>query len=169
MWALVPAGGAQGCLREARGGGVWELIDRHRVTHLNGAPTVVTTILNAPEAHTLDESLVITVAGAPPSPTTLSEAESMGFRIVHVYGLTETYGPYTACVWQDSWQHLSAEERARMQARQGVGMVQTERVRVVEPGLRDGRLVDVPADGASMGEIVMRGNNVMQGYYRDPE
>ncbi|KXX59624.1 long-chain-fatty-acid--CoA ligase [Rhodococcus sp. LB1] len=168
-WALVAAGGTQVCLREVRGDRVWELIDRHRVTHLNGAPTVVTTILNAPEAHTLDESLVVTVAGAPPSPTTLSEAESMGFTIVHVYGLTETYGPYTACVWQDGWRDLRADERARMQSRQGVAMVQADPVRVVEAELLDGQLVDVPADGLTMGEIVMRGNNVMREYYRDPE
>ncbi|TWH44244.1 long-chain-fatty-acid--CoA ligase [Rhodococcus rhodochrous] len=169
IWALVAAGGTQVCLREVRGDKVWELIDRHRVTHLNGAPTVVTTILNAPEAHTLDESLVVTVAGAPPSPTTLSEAETMGFTIVHVYGLTETYGPYTACVWQDGWRNLCAEERARMQSRQGVAMIQADPVRVVEAELIDGQLVDVPADGTTMGEIVMRGNNVMREYYRDSE
>ncbi|WP_412515269.1 long-chain-fatty-acid--CoA ligase [Actinomadura madurae] len=168
-WALVAAGGTQICLREVRGDRVWELIDRHGVTHLNGAPTVVTTILNSPRAHRLDRPLVITVAGAPPSPTTLSEAESMGFSIVHVYGLTETYGPYTVCVWQDAWRHLSAEERATMQARQGVAMVQADPVRVVEFEPRDGHLVDVPADGRTMGEIVMRGNNVMRGYHRDPE
>ena len=168
-WALVAAGGTHVCLREVRGDKVWDLIDRHGVTHLNGAPTVVTTILSSPSAHKLGRAVIITVAGAPPSPTTLFEAEAMGFRIVHVYGLTETYGPYTVCAWQDSWQDLSAEERAGRQSRQGVGMVQADQVRVVETELRDGQPVDVPADGETMGEVVMRGNNVMQGYYRDPE
>jgi fatty-acyl-CoA synthase len=90
--------------------------------------------------------------------------EKMGFRIVHVYGLTETYGPYSVCQWQPSWAELDAEERAQLQARQGVGMVQADWLRVV-----DEQMADVPADGETMGEIVMRGNNVMAGYFEDPE
>jgi fatty-acyl-CoA synthase len=88
--------------------------------------------------------------------------ERMGFGIVHVYGLTETYGPYSVCQRQVDWTQLDAEQRAVLQARQGVGMLQAERVRVV-----DEAMLDVPADGATMGEIVMHGNNVMAGYYLD--
>jgi fatty-acyl-CoA synthase len=174
-WGITAIGGTHVCLREVRGDAIWGLIGEHRVTHLNGAPTVVTTIMNAAEARTLDYALVVTTAGAPPSPTTILEMEKMGFRIVHVYGLTETYGPYTVCQWQDDWAALPDTERARLQARQGVGMIQTDAVRVVEVLDEDVtdwasvELVDVPADGTTMGEIVMHGNNVMSGYYRDPD
>ena len=168
-WALVAIGGIQVCLREVRGDAIWQLIDDERVTHLNGAPTVVATVLDSPRAHVLDHRVVITTAAAPPSPTALARAERMGFSIVHVYGLTETYGPYAVCQWQRRWDGLDPEQRARLRARQGVGMIQAERMRVVASMLRDGQLVDVPADGATMGEIAMRGNNVMKGYYRDPD
>ncbi|WP_328309814.1 acyl--CoA ligase family protein [Actinomycetospora sp. NBC_00405] len=178
-WAITAIGGTHVCLREVRGDAIWALIDEHRVTHLNGAPTVVTTIMNAAEARTLDYALVVTTAGAPPSPTTILEMEKMGFRIVHVYGLTETYGPYTVCQWQEDWRGLEEHERARRQARQGVGMLIAEPVRVVETLSEDVagdasawasvQLVDVPADGQTMGEIVMRGNNVMSGYFRDDD
>ena len=174
-WAITAIGGTHVCLREVRGDAIWALIGEHRVTHLNGAPTVVTTIMNAAEARTLDYALVVTTAGAPPSPTTILEMEKMGFRIVHVYGLTETYGPYSVCQWQEQWRGLEEHARAKLQARQGVGMLQTEPLRVVET-LDDDvsdwssvRLVDVPADGTTMGEIVMQGNNVMSGYFRDPD
>jgi len=163
-WALVGIGGTQVCLREVRGDVIWGLIREHRVTHLNGAPTVVTTIMNAAEAATLDSPIVITTAGAPPSPTTILHMEKMGFTVVHVYGLTETYGPYSVGEYKREWDTLSPEERAKMLARQGVGMIQAERMRVV-----DEQMNDVPADGQTMGEVVMRGNNVMKGYFDNPE
>jgi len=162
-WAVTAVGGTHVCLREVRGDVIWNLIREHGVTHLNGAPTVVTTILRAPEASELDRPITITTAGAPPSPTTIGHAERMGFRIVHVYGLTETYGPYSVNQYQRAWDDLSTEERAKKQARQGVGMLCADRLRVV-----DERMNDVPADGTTMGEVVMRGNNVMLGYFEDP-
>ncbi len=163
-WSLTAIGGTHVCLREVRGDAIWEQLREHHVTHLNAAPTVVSTILNTPEAGPLTRPVLITTAGAPPSPTTIAHMEQMGFRIVHVYGLTETYGPITFCQSQPQWADLSAEQRAVLQARQGVNMIQAEIVRVV-----DADMADVPADGSTMGEIVMRGNNVMIGYYLDPD
>jgi fatty-acyl-CoA synthase len=163
-WAVTAIGGTHVCLREVRSDAIWRLIRDEGVTHLNGAPTVVTTVVRAPEATKLDRPVVITTAGAPPSPTTIMAAEQMGFRIVHVYGLTETYGPYSVNQYQRAWDDLEPEERAKHQARQGVGMVCADRLRVVDEDMND-----VPADGTTMGEIVMRGNNVMKGYFDDPE
>ena len=168
-WALAAAGGLQVGLREVRGPVIWDLIDAHGITHLNGAPTVVSTIMDAPEAHDLDHRLVITTAAAPPSPSMLSRMAAMGFEIVHVYGLTETYGPYTVCEWQPSWADLDGQARSAKLARQGVGMLTADRVRVVRTDVDGDDLVDVPADAATMGEVVMRGNNVMKGYYNDAE
>jgi fatty-acyl-CoA synthase len=163
-WAVTAIGGTHVCLREVRGDVIWREIRSRAVTHLNGAPTVVTSILNTAGAGPLDHALTITTAGAPPSPSTIGEVEQLGFNIVHVYGLTETYGPYSVCQLQPSWSTEVPETRARLQARQGVGMVQADRLRVVGTDMRD-----VPADGVTMGEIVMRGNNVMLGYYNDPD
>ena len=163
-WALTGIGGTHVCLREVRGDVIWEQIKEHRVTHLNGAPTVVTTIMNSPQAAKVDYSLLITTAGAPPSPTTILQMEQMGFQIVHVYGLTESYGPYSVCQSQRGWSSLEPQERATLQARQGVSMIQAERVRVVDDTMKD-----VPSDALTMGEIVLRGNNVMAGYYDDPQ
>ncbi|TYK42966.1 acyl--CoA ligase family protein [Actinomadura decatromicini] len=163
-WALAAVGGTQICLRAVDAGEVWRLIDAEGVTHLNGAPTVLVTIANAPEAHPLPRPLTVTTAAAPPSPKIIARMEDLGAEIVHVYGLTETYGPYSVCEPQPGWPGLDGAERARLLARQGVGMVQTDGLRVVDADMRD-----VPADGETLGEIVMRGNNVMKGYHRDEE
>ncbi|SFB51511.1 fatty-acyl-CoA synthase [Amycolatopsis marina] len=163
-WAVTAVGGTHVCLRAVDGGEIWRLLDTEGITHLNGAPTVLVTIANHEDAHPLDREVVVTTAGAPPSPTVISRMAELGTRLVHVYGLTETYGPYTVCEYQDGWAVLDVEARSRLLARQGVGMVVTDGVRVV-----DGDLRDVPRDGVTMGEVVMRGNNVMSGYFADPD
>ncbi|MFD1814622.1 long-chain-fatty-acid--CoA ligase [Rhodococcus gannanensis] len=161
-WAVTAAGGTHVCLRAVRAEPIWEAIDTLGITNLCGAPTVCSTIADAAEAHELTTPLRITTAGAPPSPTIIGKLEALGVSVVHVYGLTEVYGPYTICEPQESWAELDPAERAVLISRQGVGMLQAETARVVDPQMRD-----VPADGISLGEIVLRGNNVMLGYYRD--
>ncbi|RFS81155.1 long-chain-fatty-acid--CoA ligase [Actinomadura spongiicola] len=163
-WALAAVGGTQVCLRAVVAGEVWRLIDAEGVTHLNGAPTVLVTIANAAQARPLERPLTVTTAGAPPSPTIIAQMEGLGADIVHVYGLTETYGPYSVCEPQPGWPELPTSDRARLLARQGVGMIQTDGLRVVDDDMND-----VPPDGETLGEIVMRGNNVMKGYHRDEE
>jgi fatty-acyl-CoA synthase len=164
-WALTAIGGVHVCLREVRGDAIWQQLREHGITHLNAAPTVVSAILTASQAAPLTRPVTITTAGAPPSPTTIAEMERTGFKVVHVYGLTETYGPFTVCQPQPEWADLPAGQRAALQARQGVDMIPAEGLRVVNAKTQ----ADVPADGQAMGEIVMRGNIVMAGYYLDPQ
>nr|WP_218680937.1 AMP-binding protein [Rhodococcus qingshengii] len=169
-WAVTAAIGRHVCLRAVRASPMWSLIDEHAVSHLNGAPTVLTTLANASEAHELSAPLTVTTAGAPPSPTIISRIRKLGAEIVHVYGLTETYGPYSVCEPQPEWAALDDAEQATLMARQGVGMITNDRLRVVRPNLsNDGELVDVVDDGSEMGEIVMRGNGVMKGYFADAD
>ena len=163
-WAVTAIGGTHVCLREVRGDAIWQQLREHGVTHLSAAPTVVSAILNASAAGPLTRPVTVSAGGAPPSPTTIAEIERLGFKLVHLYGLTETYGPISVCQPQPHWAELPAGQRAALQARQGVGMIQAEGLRVV-----DKSMADVPADCETMGEIVMRGNNVLAGYYLDPE
>jgi fatty-acyl-CoA synthase len=163
-WAVTAVGGRHVCLRKVDPPLVWRLIADEGVTHLNGAPTVLVMLCADDAAHVLERPVQVTTAGAPPPPAVISRTEALGFRINHVYGLTETYGPITVCEWHVEWDGQGDEERARLRARQGVAMMTSDPVRVV-----DGELRDVPRDGETMGEIAMRGNNVMKGYFADEE
>ncbi|MCE2527961.1 MAG: long-chain-fatty-acid--CoA ligase [Actinomycetia bacterium] len=162
-WGVTAVGGRHVCLRAVRPDQIWSLIESEGISHLNGAPTVLVGMANHPSARRLDAPLTVTTAGAPPSPTIIGQMEELGARVVHVYGLTETYGPYTVCETQADWARRSTEERARLMARQGVAMVGADPIRVV-----DAQMNDLPRDGETMGEVVMRGNIVMSGYYDNP-
>ncbi|GLY70120.1 acyl--CoA ligase family protein [Amycolatopsis taiwanensis] len=162
-WAVTAIGGTHVCLRAIDAAEIWRLIDAERVTHFNGAPTVLVAITNHEGAHPLTREIVVTTAGAPPSPTVIRRISELGARLTHVYGLTETYGPYTVCEPQEGWLTLDVAARSKEMSRQGVGMIVTDGVRVVDEQMRD-----VPRDGVTMGEVVMRGNNVMSGYFNDP-
>ncbi len=161
-WAVTAVGARHVCLRKVDAGLIWDLIDSEGVTHFNGAPAVHSSIANDARAHPLDRELTVTVAGAPPSPTLLARLQELHLRPIHVYGLTETYGPHTVCAWHPEWDELDADARATLLARQGQAYVTSELVRVV-----DDQMCDV-APG-QMGEVVMRGNNVMAGYFEDPK
>src|SRR3954454_1850521 len=155
-WAVTAAGGTHVCLRQFEPADVWRLIREEGVTHYCGSPTVHTALVQHPDAAPVGRTLTTLVAAAPPSPTLLGRMEALDMHVVHVYGLTETYGPHTVRTWQDGWEALSVEERARQLSRQGQGYTMADLVRVVDDDMRD-----VPRDGATLGEVVMRGNNVM--------
>ncbi len=163
-WAVTAAAGTHVCLRAVDPELIWRLFREEGVTHYNGSPTVQTALVHHPDAGPLEPEVTALVAGAPPSPTLLGRMAALNIRIVHVYGLTETYGPHTVCTLRDGWEELPAEERARLLARQGHGYTTAEPVRVVDEDMQD-----VPRDGATMGEVVMRGNNVMAGYFANEE
>jgi fatty-acyl-CoA synthase len=163
-WAVTAVGGTHVCLRRVEPDVIWDLFDTEGVTHYNGAPTVQLFVVNHPKAHRLERPITVTVAAAPPSPTLLGQMKALNLRPIHVYGLTETYGPYTVCEWHKEWDVLPQTEQARLLSRQGQGNVTSDRVRVVNEEMED-----VPRDAETMGEVVMHGNNVMKGYYENSE
>ena len=164
-WGVTGAGGRHLLLRKVDPPLVWRLVREQGVTHFNGAPTVLIMLINDPSAPSgrLPHPLRIATGGAPPSPTLLAQWEAIGAEISHIYGLTETYGPHTVCDWHPEWSAHDPETRARLRARQGVANLIACELRVVDQEMRD-----VPADAETLGEVVMRGNNVMSGYFDDP-
>jgi fatty-acyl-CoA synthase len=163
-WGVTAIGGTHVCLRAVDPGEIWSLIRSRGVTHLNAAPTVLIGMVNHPDADQLEEPLTVTTAGAPPSPSLIEAMSGLGANLIHVYGLTETYGPHTVCEIQPGVADMSASERARFMSRQGVSYVVADPTRVVDDSMED-----IARDAESMGEVVMRGNNVMKGYYDDPD
>ncbi|XP_008781078.2 acetate/butyrate--CoA ligase AAE7, peroxisomal-like [Phoenix dactylifera] len=167
-WSLAALCGTSICLRQVTAKAIYSAIANHGVTHFCAAPVVLNTIINAsPSDAILPLPRVVNVmtAGAAPPPSVLAAMSSLGFRITHTYGLSETYGPSTVCAWKPEWDRLLPEERARLHARQGVRYIGMEGLDVVN--LKT--MAPVPADGTTLGEIVMRGNLVMKGYLKNPK
>jgi fatty-acyl-CoA synthase len=165
-WTVTALAGTHVCLRRVEAGAIYEAIAREGVTHLCGAPVVMNMLLNeGPELkRSLDRRIEMMTAGAAPPAAVIEGMEGLGFHITHVYGLTESYGPAVVCAWHDEWDERPAAERARLKARQGVTYPVLEGLTVADPA----SLAQVPADGATMGEIFMRGNIVMKGYLKNP-
>ncbi|ARJ65434.1 acyl-CoA synthetase [Magnetospirillum sp. ME-1] len=165
-WTLAALAGTNVCLRRVDGGHMFAAIEKHKVTHMCGAPIVMGMLINAPEKdrRPLPHPVEFMTAAAPPPAAVIGRLESQGFKITHVYGLTEVYGPATVCAWKEEWDELPLDERAKMKSRQGVRYVNEEAMMVADPV----SLVPVPKDGATMGEVFYRGNVVMKGYLKNP-
>ncbi len=165
-WTITALAGTHVCLRRVEAAAIYDTIRGENVTHLCGAPVVMNMMLNpgAGVDRALDRPAAMMTAGAPPPAAVIEGMEELGFRITHVYGLTEVYGPATVCAWHGEWDALPTAERSRLKARQGVNYPVLDGLMVGDPE----SLAPTPADGAAMGEIFMRGNIVMKGYLKNP-
>jgi fatty-acyl-CoA synthase len=165
-WAVAAAGGTHVCLRKAAADTIFDAISRHHVTHMCCAPTVLNFVVEGAEASgaKLPRPVEVMTAGAAPPAAVLRATEALGFRIRHVYGMVEMHGVIASCDWHPEWDDLPAEERARIRARQGVRTVLCDDMQVLDAKT----FVPVPADGRTMGEVMMRGSVTMKGYFKNP-
>ena len=167
-WMMPLLGGTTICCRDISARAIYAAIADERVTHFGGAPIVLGLLVNAKpeERRDFDHVVQVFTAGAPPPAAVLARIEPLGFNIIQTYGLTETYGHVTECLWRaEDWNTLPQEDRASIKARTGVAMPMMEDITVLDPAT----MQPVPRDGATLGEIMHRGNCVMKGYYRNPE
>jgi fatty-acyl-CoA synthase len=166
-WTIAALAGTIVCCRYVVAKDIYDLIADHKVTHFGGAPIVLNMIANAPddEKRKIDHKVYAMTAGAPPPSAILEKMESLGFEVMHVYGLTETYGHVLHCAWNQDWDELSIGEKAEIKARQGVRYPMMEEITVLDPVTME----PVPKDGQTMGEIMIRGNAVMKGYFKNKE
>jgi fatty-acyl-CoA synthase len=165
-WAVTAVAGTHVCLRRVDPAPIFQAIAEHRVTHLCGAPIVLNLLVHAPDEvkRRFDHIVEVGTGGAAPPSVVIEAMERMGFRVTHLYGLTESYGPSTVCAWQEEWAALPIAERSAHMGRQGMAYLTLDRQRVVDPQT----MADVPADGVTMGELVLRSNTLMKGYLQNP-
>jgi fatty-acyl-CoA synthase len=164
-WAVTAAGGTHVCLRKVDPAVIFPAIEKHRVTHLCGAPIVLNMLVHAPENVKLrfKHRVEVATGGAAPPSAIIEAMESMGFRVTHLYGLTESYGPATFCAWQDAWDGLDLNARSVLMARQGVRYATLDGMQVADPETH----APVPRDGETLGEVMLRGNTIMKGYLKN--
>ena len=166
-WTMTALAGTIICIRAITADAIYDLIDKHQITHFGGAPIVLGMIVNADDSirKPLPHTVQVMTAGAPPPAAILEAVEALGFNVTQVYGLTETYGHTIMCSWNNDWNSYDFATKADLKARQGAAMVHTDSLRIVS--LETGE--DVPADGQTMGEIWIRGNTIMKGYLKDKD
>ncbi len=166
-WTIPMLNGKTVCLRNIDIKKIFELIDEHKITHFGGAPIVLNMITGASEKDQkkLGHKVYVLTAGAPPPSIIFKKMQALGFEVMHVYGLTETYGHILQCAWNDQWDDLDEDKQNEIKARQGVRYPNTEDVMVMDPET----LEPVPKDGKTMGEIMIKGNVVMKGYFKDKD
>ena len=166
-WTIPMLNGRTICLRNIDVKKIFELIDKYNVTHFGGAPIVLNMITGAPETDRkkLKQKVYVLTAGAPPPSIIFKKMNELGFEVMHVYGLTETYGHVTQCAWNDAWNDLDEEKQNEIKARQGVRYPNTEGIAVMNPET----MIEVPKDGKTIGEIMIKGNIVMKGYFKDKD
>lgn len=165
-WTLSAIIGTHVCLRQVRSGPIWTAMADEGVTHLCGAPIVMSLLVGAPDAEkrTLPQTVQFFTAAAPPPESVLAQMKAAGFDVTHLYGLTETYGPAVVNDWHADWSEMPAADQARLKARQGVRYLPLEGLTILDPDT----LLPVPHDGQTMGEVMFRGNVVMKGYFKNP-
>ncbi|MEX2615813.1 MAG: acyl-CoA synthetase [Alphaproteobacteria bacterium] len=165
-WGVTAVGGTHVCLRDVDPALIFPMIEDHGVTHMCGAPVVLTALIHAPDAvkRRFGHRVEVATGGAAPPSAVIEQMEALGFRVTHLYGMTECFGPSTVCAWQPDWDGLPMGERAAKMARQGVNYVTLEEQDIIDPDT----MSPVPADGATIGELMLRGNTVMKGYLKNP-
>jgi fatty-acyl-CoA synthase len=163
-WGVTAAGGVHVCLRKVEPARIWELFELEGITHYSGAPTIHMNIVNHERAHPLKQPVTVPTGGSPPTPALLRKMRELNMHPMHLYGLTETYGPVMGCSWQPQWDERNLTEQAQLLSRQGHTYNGSDLVRVVDDEMRD-----VPLDGKTMGEVVLRGNSVMLRYHGQEE
>ncbi|WP_066900406.1 AMP-binding protein [Mycolicibacterium houstonense] len=162
-WAVTAVGATHVCLPKVEADAIWRAVDQHEITHMCAAPTVLSTMTADAREKSGNRSVWVASGGAPPAPALLARARACGLDVTHLYGMTETYGPAVINEWKREWNSLPGSDRDRLNARQGIGNIVSDVVRVLD---EQGR--DVPADATTVGEIALRGNNVTPEYYLDP-
>lgn len=168
-WSVTAVRGTHYCLRKIDYPEIWRLLKEEQITHFNAAPTVNTLLCNDPKAEKLSHPVRVTVAASPPTPHLFEQMTNLNLHPVHVYGMTETYGPITKGYYLPQWDQIPLKEKYQKMARQGHGFITSLPVRVIKTEVPEGTIEDVQRNGKEIGEIVFVGNICARGYYKDPD